>query len=230
MLSDLFDREVTCPACKNVFTSKRVKTSAVKTVKRDPDFHAYYSGENPNNYAIFVCNDCGFSAFEKDFEELSLKSQELVKDKITRNWKRRSFGDIRTPEEALETYKLALLCYSVIGASSLVLGKITMRIAFLYRELGDPKEKDFIRFTIMNYTKAFTQESRFSDIEEELMVMFLVGEFHRQLGEANEAVQWFTKALEVPELKKKRHLELRVREQWGLLAEERRQNKQGGTQ
>lgn len=228
MISELFDREVTCPVCKHVFTSKRVKTSAVKTVKRDSDFHSYYGGENPNNYAVFVCDHCGYSAFEKDFEELPDKSRALILDKITRNWKSRSFDDIRTPEEALETYKLALLCYSIIGASALILGKITMRIAFLYREMGDPKEKDFIRFTINNYTKAFTQESSFSDIEEELMVIYLIGEFHRQLGEANEAVQWFTKALEVPELKKKRHLELRVREQWNLLAEERRLSKLGG--
>lgn len=229
MISDLFDRAVVCPVCKNEFTSKRVKTSAIKTIKRDSDYHAYYEGENPNNYAIFVCNCCGYSAFEKDFEKLSDKAAELIRQKISLNWKKRSFNSIRTPEEALETYKLALLCYSIIRGSSLVLGKITMRIAFLYREMNDPKEKDFIEFTITNFTNAFTQENCFSDIEEELMVMFLVGEFHRQLGNSNDAVKWFTKALEVPELKRKRQLELRVREQWALLADERRQMKQGGS-
>lgn len=126
---------------------------------------------------------------------------------------------MRTTEEALEVYKLALLCYSLTKANNMTIGKVTMRIAWLYRELGDPKEKDFIQHTVNYFEKAYTTENISDDVEEELTLLFILGEFQRQLGNMRESVKWFSKALEIPEIKKKRHLEMRIRDQWSLVSE-----------
>lgn len=222
----LFERHVTCPVCMFEFDTLKMHSNGPKVLKRYPDFYTTYVGENPTYYAIQVCPNCGYAAFEKDFKDVKDEVRTLIYEKISKQWNQRNFNGIRTTQDALDTYKLALLCYTLTKASNLTIGKITMRIAWLYREMGDPKEKDFLKYTCDYYEKAFTTESVIKDVEEEITILFLLGEFHRQLGNLREAVQWFSKALEIPEIKKKRHLEIRVREQWSLVSDAYRASKE----
>jgi hypothetical protein len=222
----MFQRHITCPVCLFEFDTYKMHTNAPKVLKREPDFYTTYVGENPTHYSIYVCPTCGYAAFEKDFKEVSDEAKAIIYQKITQQWNHRNFCGMRSPQDALDTYKLALLCYSLTKASHLTIGKITMRIAWIYRELGDPKEKDFLKFTVDHFEKAFTTENMTDDLEEEITILFLLGEFHRQLGNLVEAVRWFSKALEIPEIKKKRHLEQRVRAQWSLVSESYRTAKE----
>lgn len=222
----MFERHVICPVCSKGFDTMKMLVNAPKMIKREPDFYTTYSGENPIYYAIFVCPNCGYTAFEKDFKSISDASKAIIQQSVSKQWTKRDYCGLRTTQEALEVYKLALLCYTLTKASSLTIGKITMRIAWIYRSLEDPKEKEFIQHTINYFEKAYTSENVFEDIEEELTIMFILGEFHRQLGNYRESVRWFSRALEMPEIKKKRHLEQRVRNQWSLLADSYRNNKE----
>lgn len=218
-IKGMFERHVKCPVCTYEFDTMKMLANAPKVVKRDPDFYTTYAGENPMYYAVFVCPNCGYSAFEKDFKEVSDSVLEVILQKISLQWNKRNYSGMRSTEEALEVYKLALLCYSLTKANNMTIGKITMRIAWLYRELGDPKEKEFIQHTVNYFEKAYTTENFSDDIEEELTLLFVMGEFQRQLGNMRESVKWFSKALEIPEIKKKRHLEMRIRDQWSLVSE-----------
>lgn len=224
--SSMFQRHITCPVCTYTFDTMKMHANAPKILKREPDYYTTYIGENPLYYAIYVCPNCGYSAFEKDFKEVSDQVRGIIYQSISQQWSQRNFGGIRSTQDALDVYKLALLCYTLTKASNLTIGKITMRIAWIYREMEDPREKDFIQHTVNYFEKAYTTENVFDDIEEELTILFILGEFHRQLGNLKEAVKWFSKALEIPEIKKKRHLEQRVRNQWSLVSESYRNAKE----
>lgn len=225
-MKGLFERHIKCPVCENEFETIKMLSNAPRVVKREPDFYTTYSGENPIYYAVFVCPNCGYSAFEKDFKEVSEEVKSIIFQKVSLQWNKRDYGKLRTTQDALEVYKMALLCYTLIKADSLTVGKLAMRIGWLYRELGDPREKDFIKHTITYFERAYTSESLDIDIEEEITVLFILGEYNRQLGNYPDSVRWFSKALEIPEIKKKRHLEQRVREQWSLLSDAYRSKKE----
>lgn len=225
-MKGLFERHIQCPVCELEFSTVKMLSNAPRVLKREPDFYTTYIGENPVYYAVFVCPNCGYSAFEKDFKEVSTQVKEIIFQKVSLQWSRRDYGKIRSTQEALEVYKLALLCYTLTSASSLTIGKIAMRIGWLYRELGDPREKDFIKHTANYFEKAYTSEDLNIDTEEEITILFILGEYNRQLGNFPEAVKWFSKALEIPDIKKKRHLEQRVRDQWALLSESYRNQKE----
>lgn len=227
LIHGMFERHMTCPVCLFTFDAVKMHANAPKVIKREPDYYATYEGENPMYYAVTVCPNCGFAAFDKDFTgEASDQVKAIIYEKITRQWNHRNLCDMRTTQDALEVYKLALLCYTLIGASNMTIGKIAMRIAFLYRELNDPREMDFIRHTVSYYEKAYSTENITEDIEEEITLLFIMGEFNRQLGNLRQAVIWFSKAMEIPELKKKRHLEIRVKNQRALVAEAYRASKE----
>ena len=228
VLHGMFERHMTCPVCMFNFDMIKMHANAPKIIKREADYYATYDGENPMYYAVGVCPNCGYAAFENDFKSVSDETRAIIYDKITKQWNHRDFGDMRTTQDALEVYKLALLCYTLTKASNMTIGKVAMRIAFLYRELGDPREKDFLQHTVNAFEKAYTTENITNDIEEEITLLFMLGEFHRQLGHLRESVQWFSKALEIPEIKKKRHLEMRVRDQWSLVSEVYRASKESG--
>lgn len=225
-MKGLFERQVTCPVCSHEFVSMKMHANAPRVDKREPDFYTTYIGDNPMYYAVFVCPNCGYSAFEKDFKEVSQATREIIFQKVAQQWSRRDYGSVRSTQEALEVYKLALLCYTLTNASQMTLGKIAMRISWLYRELEDPKEKVFMKHTVTCFEKAYTKEALDIDSEEEITILFIMGEYQRQLGNFRESVQWFSKALENPDIKKKRHLEQRVRNQWALLSESYRNQKE----
>lgn len=222
----MFQRHMTCPVCLYTFDMVKMHANAPKVIKREADFYATYDGENPMYYAIAVCPNCGYAAFENDYKDISDEGKALIYEKVTKQWNSRNFGGLRNTQDALDVYKMALLCYTLTKGSNLILGKIAMRIAFLYRELKDPREMDFLKHTVNTLEKAYTTENLSGDIEEEITLLFMLGEFHRQLGNLRESVQWFSKALEIPEIKKKRHLEIRVRNQWSLVSDAYRASKE----
>lgn len=222
----MFQRHMTCPICLYTFDMVKMHANAPKVIKREADFFTTYDGENPMYYAVAVCPNCGYAAFENDYKDISDESKALIYEKVTKQWSHRNFGGYRNTQEALDVYKMALLCYTLTKGSNLILGKIAMRIAFLYRELNDPREKDFIKHTVNAFEKAYTSENLSDSLEEEITLLFMLGEFNRQLGNLRESIVWFTKALEIPEIKKKRHLELRVRSQWALVSEAYRASKE----
>lgn len=42
---ELFDKTIKCPCCKQKFTTKKVRTSRLRVLKRDEDFLNHYASE-----------------------------------------------------------------------------------------------------------------------------------------------------------------------------------------
>lgn len=223
----LYDKRFTCPVCEKEFTSKKVKSSAIRTVSRDTDFYTTYLGDDPTWYEIIVCPNCGYSAFEAGFQDLSIAQRALVEKTIKPKWKMRNFGEARTLAETIEAHMLAMICYQVIAAKKSTLGKLCIRLAWLYRSQNDEKENTFMESAVRNLEEAFTNERLDEDKANEINVMYLLGELNRRLGRYTEASRWFGLLIADPELKKIRHMNIKVREQMAQTREDNSRAKVG---
>lgn len=221
----LFERETTCPLCSRDFKFQRVRTSAIRIKKRHEDYYTEYKSANPNYYAVLVCPYCGYAAFEKDFQSISEEHKLIIWKNVSENWKYRDLGGVRSVQDAIDAYKLALLCYKLRNSESSTIGKLCIRLMWFYRSLGDKKEVEFIQFARNSFEEAFMTEDLSADLDNELMVLYLVGELSRQLGDFEKSVVWFDKAVNHPLIKKKRHVEMRVRDQWSLAREQYNQKR-----
>lgn len=219
-LSHLYDREINCPVCGIDFHTKKVRTSAIRVVKRDYDFCPYYKSENPLFYNVFVCPNCGYAALESTFSKINDIEKEKIKKFITSRWKQRSYGGERSLDIAIEVYKLALICYQLLESNYSTIGKVCLRLAWFYRYTNDEREKEFLKFTINSFHKAYTDERLDKAEYDEVVILYLLGELNRRIGNYKDAIKWFDKALSHPEIKRKRHIELKARDQWSLTREE----------
>lgn len=220
MTNELYDKNIQCPVCKDEFSTKKVRTSSIRVMKRDEDFCPYYKSENPLYYSVFVCPHCGYSAMESEFSKIIEVNKVKIKKTIGSKWKPRSYGENRSLEDAIEAYKLALLSSQIIEASNNVIGKICLRLAWFYRYQKDNKETEFIKYAINAFKKTYIGERLDENKQDEIIILYLLGELNRRIGDYKESIKWFDKALSEPEIKKKRHIELKARDQWGKARDE----------
>lgn len=221
-VSSLFDRSYTCEACKHTFTSKQVKTSAVRAKERRKDFHTIFSGDNPTFYGVICCPNCGYTKFENDFKQpLSAKCIETIKGTITKNWKTQDFTQERDINDAIKVHLIALVNYTVLKEKQATMGKLLLRLAWFYDELGNVAEsKKYTGMALDAFTKSFENEKQEDAEEKELEIIYLLGELNRQLGNHKEAIRWFEMVVRHEFAYKNRLIKNYAKEQWALAAEE----------
>ena len=217
---ELYDKEMECSICKFEFTTKKVRVSRLRLVKRDADYLNHYDAENPIKYNVFVCPNCGFAALEDRFDSVNERDARIIAENITSKWRRRDFGGIRTLDQAIEACKLALLTGTLIEATNLELGNLCLNIGWLYRLKNERDEElRFLSMARKRFTDAFNTESLIGTNMDDSKLSYLIGELSRRLGDKDDAVSWFNTCLEFPETKTSPALEKLVREQWRLARE-----------
>lgn len=214
MITDLYDREYECPICDKKFTTKKVRRSAIRLESRESDFKPNYNGENPLHYMVCVCPNCGYSALESEFNSIDNSKIPNVRKNIGNNWIKRSFGEIRDVDVAIETYKLALVSGQVSELKYSLMGLISLRLAWLYRDKGSVDENRYLSLAKVYYEKAYNEEYLDENPDNEIQILFSLGEINRRLACFDEAVKWFAKTLDHKDIKKKRHIEIKARDQW----------------
>ncbi|MGB3366640.1 MAG: DUF2225 domain-containing protein [Acidaminobacteraceae bacterium] len=228
MTSELIDKKLECPICNTHFTSKKVKRSKISVIKRHPDYYTEYGGENPTYYGVFVCPVCGYSAFEGNFNDITENEKQIMIQAIGLQWKGRSYSNKRSIKDAIEAHKLALLAYDLRNYKSSIIGKIALRLSWFYREGGNIESESFYKKIVLErFQKAFLEERLDEKEDEEIVIMYIIGELLRCKGEFENAIKWYDKVLKNPTIKKKRHLEIRIRNQWSLAHEEYIKSKGG---
>lgn len=217
----LYDKEVSCPVCKKEFTSKKVRTSRLKMESQDSDFLFRYTGENPIKYNIFVCPHCGFAAYE-DVHEKGIKDYFIKKIKATvsEKWIERDFGGKRSINQAIVSYKLALVNGKYMDISKLESANYCLNIAWLNRLKEDYEEEEkYLRFARDRFKDAYSQERLDGTKMTEARLTYLVGELSRRLNERKEALTWFGLCLSNPDAASEKDLLDMTREQLRLAKE-----------
>lgn len=219
-IDELYEKKIVCPICNKEFETKKVRTSRLRLIKRDEDFLSYYEGENPLKYNIYVCPNCGYSALESKFDSINNEEKEVILREVTSKWNKRSYGDRRTIDEALETYKLALYIGELLDYKKIDLGSICLSIGWLYRIKEDQEQETrFLRLAKELFEESYYKESLVGTNMDELKLGYLIGEINRRLEDKEEALKWFNTALSNPSLGSNPMLEDMIREQWRLTKE-----------
>jgi len=196
-LSPTYETEVQCPACEKEFEITKVRSRAVKLVRQDTDFCPYYEGINPLFYEAIVCTHCGFATHITELsDELNRIEKKRIQEQITKKWTPRSFSGQRTWDKALEAFKLVLLNLNVRGAAHSEIGKICMRIAWLYRYAGDDElEKCYLNHALNSYIRAYEEEDLSQSKLDPFTLLFIIGELCCRTGKVDESLHWFSRLI-----------------------------------
>ncbi len=217
-MDDLYDKKIKCPVCDMQFSSKRVRRSKLRIEKRDSDLFTYYKGENPVKYGVYVCPMCGYAATEEKYSKVNDEERSVIREKVTTKWKEREFSGVRSVDESIICYKLALYCGEVLSFKKLYLGNICLRLAWLFRiKNDDDNEKKFLDFALKLFDEAYMQESIAGSSLDEITLTYLLAELNRRLGNRDKAISWFSQVVSHPMIDTKPNIKKLAREQWNLV-------------
>ncbi len=192
----LYDREVTCPVCGNIFKAKSIKTSSYRILKKDSDLFIRYSVINPYFYDVWVCNECGYTAMKRDFNKIRSFQINSVKEKITPTWIPKVYPEVYNIDIAIERFKLSLLNYVVIGSPYSKKGFNSLKLAWMYRLKNDyEKEKLFLNEALESLKEAYSSEDFPMYGMDRYTAMYLIAELMRKAGNTEESLRWFSNVI-----------------------------------
>ncbi len=121
-LDPLYPSAVECLQCGHSFHTMRVRPSFKRAVRSDPDFCLYYKDINADYYVVRICPKCGFASTPNFSPTLKPEHKKLFQARIGSRWSGKDFSGKRTWKDALEAYKLALVCAQIKRRDLLALG------------------------------------------------------------------------------------------------------------
>lgn len=224
-LDSFYEKKIECVLCSKSFTTLKVRSRFAISYKTDSDFCPHYraGNYNPHFYFVNVCPECGFAFSEEFSDQFPKGTKEIISVQITEHWTKRNFGQVRDFQQALESYKLAILAGSLKKEKNAVLAGLCLRLAWLYRSENKlEQEKRFMGMALNAYEESFVLSDFAGTSMSELKVLFMIGELSRRLGQHQKAVSYFSKIVQHENAKDEQKMVKMAREQWRVTMEERR--------
>jgi uncharacterized protein (DUF2225 family) len=227
----LFDKKCTCLNCGSTFTSKRVRSGSQPFVKRDADFCTYFKNQrlNPVLYTVYVCPSCGF-AFTDQFEKcIPPLVKKQIQEKLVSKWTPKNYGTIRSIQEAIVTYKLAIYSACLTDEAHSVKAGLYLRLAWLYRfEENEQEERRFLNMAVDEYERSYVHSDYVKADKEmsEVRILYLIGELMRRVERYDQAILYFSKAIEWKDRTIETGIITMARDQWSLAREEYKKKQQ----
>jgi len=224
-MEPLYESKISCICCETIFQSTRVRPSFKRASAVDSDFCGHYdNGINPDFYVVRICPSCGFASTENGFDKLNDTQKKNYYERIGLNWKGQDFSGERTAEQAMASYKLALLTAQATGVKDRVIAGLLHHIAWLYRyEKNEMEEQRFLKFALEAYIRVFELEGVSVNNAK---LMYLLGELNRRIGEMNEAVKWFSRVVNDKKIMDAAMIRA-SREQWQFIRQEAEEKRLG---
>lgn len=220
MRQGLYEKEIKCPVCNNTFNTLKTRTNATFVLKKDEDFCTHYKDINPMFYEIYVCPNCGYSASENSFDNLSASELSALKDSFSGRQVNRSFCEERSINDAIDSFKLALFTAKVKRAKDSIIAGICLKIAWLYRMDEDEKELQFLNFALDNYMEAYNREEFPIGNLNEITMMYLLGELSRRVGKLKDAAVWLSRVITSPDKAANPRILGMAKEQFAIVKEQ----------
>ncbi len=130
----IYDKSFTCPVCDKPFTARVMKTGKAKLVSMDLDLRPRYVGIDATKYDVELCPNCKYAALTRYFTAMTSGQIHLIKEQISNKVKLQPHSeDYYTYEEAMERYKIALVCAMVKKAKNSEKAYICLKSAWLLR-------------------------------------------------------------------------------------------------
>ena len=183
-MEDLYTKYLTCKLCGREFSSLLVRKSKQAVTKTDSDFCTYYVDEVPYFYHVFICPACGY-AFLEPFTK---KPGDKIKEKISPLPD--YFSGKRDAPTAQLAYKRAIECAKIQREDDAVLASLYLHLGWIFRLTGaEEKELAALREALGYYVAVYES----SNLPDASKVMYMIGELNRRLGNAKEAVFWYSR-------------------------------------
>ena len=180
--------ELSCPICGNSFQSQAVVTTNAFGGKRT-DFHERAAGTQPLAYLIHMCDECGYSGGERDFNQ-DAEVSPLLKEHV--------FNELapsvtQTATTGSGKYEAAAKVADWQGMEERHIADLLLRAAWCCVDEGDIEaERYYRRHAAWMFEKAL---SRYDGVagDERAVLTCLVGELWRRIGDLSQARSWFDK-------------------------------------
>lgn len=227
----LYDKSVNCRHCETPFTTKRVRSGSLAVQQRDTDFCTQFKEKslNPILYSVHVCPQCGFAFTDQFNPKLTPSQAKKVQKNITAKWTSKNFGSFRREAEAIACFKLAIYAAALTDQPHSVKAGLYLRLAWLYRFAENiTEELRFIGMAVDEYELSYIHSDYMIGDKEmsEVRLLYLIGELHRRLGEFDNAIRYFGKALEFRDRAMESGIIRMAQDQWQLAREEYKNRKQ----
>lgn len=213
----LYVVEKNCPLCGQAFSTTKVRNK-LQLIQQDTDFCCYYNELNPYYYAVWVCPHCGYAAQDSHFEEqIPAASAKKLKEFLGSRQVNVDFGGVRTHEQALATYKLALFYGEMTSILASRLAGLWMKLAWLYREVQQTEEEKLALIKALEkYELASVKERLPIGALTEVGLQFLMGELYRRTGKLDEAAVYLGRLVSDPRARAEKRIYELARECWQL--------------
>jgi uncharacterized protein len=178
-----------CPCC-----SKEVEIRVLTSTNyfgQHTDFRRETMGFPPTQVLINTCLNCGYSGYESDFDT-GIKLAANVVNKINSEIRPRLQGG---EPDAGRRYEFAALIAEWQDAGADTIAELYLRAAWCCAE-GDSNgdEAQYRRKAIQQFRRALDEKT--IPQEGEAVVIYLVSELYRRVGETAAAKEWFDKVVE----------------------------------
>lgn len=213
-----YESDAQCPVCQRKFAVTKVRKTALRTDGRDADFNIRYCDVDANLYSVWVCPQCGYAATDQVFDQVNPAERKLLADAQAKRPVPSCQGE-RDDAAGIAAIEQALFCANARSGKASALAGLHLRLAWIYRRQGDPREREQIELALTHYTKAYTSEPLPVGKMSSATLAYLIGELARRLGRYNEAVQYFQIAVKDATDSEPQTVNI-ARQQWELAREE----------
>jgi uncharacterized protein (DUF2225 family) len=219
----IYVTEKTCPLCGNTFPVTKVR-SKLRTVRQDTDFNTVFEQINPVYYAVWFCPGCGYAAPETVFADIMEKHATKLKGFLATCTINIDYDGIRSREQAILLYKLAIFYSDFIEAKNSRLAGLYLRLAWLYRETGDNyMENMALDKALEHYELATYKESFPIGNMNEVTMDYLVGQLQFRTGKYDAAAASFSRLIANPQAKSEKRLVEMARDAWNDIKAKRKE-------
>lgn len=193
VLQTFWEQEFKCPVCAKTFHSIRVFSDAIKIKDRDSDLKPTYDGVNALLFQPVTCPDCLYTTFESDFEASLSQTQKELLTKLCEKLKTLLSVDLskeRTLKDGASLFTIAAAVYSLLG-KHLRAAESYLKLAWIFRDMNNhTEETKAITGALKHFTESYKTEELSED--QQIMVLFYLGELNARLSNKKEAVKWFS--------------------------------------
>lgn len=209
----LFDKTYICPVCDCSFKSKAIKSGKVKLLTSDTDLRPKYQNIDCLKYDAIVCPECGYSALNRFFAQVTATQIKQVKESISAKYKQHTFGEsMYSYDDSITRHKLVLLNTMVMNAKDSIKAYTCLKLAWLYRGKGEQlseegnvdskqldelsqREEEFIHSAYEGFCNALQKENFPMCGMDENTLMYLIAELARRCKQYEESLRMLSRVL-----------------------------------
>lgn len=188
----LFQKKVVCPVCNQTFNTDIVRSTKLRLQCIEPDFRQRFIDFEPLWYLIWVCPHCYYANFNYQFTQISPDRKKHLQD-ICMGLKDKLFfayTDPRDVDQVFIAYYLALNSIINHRPDAEQLGRVWLRLSWLYQDVGDLKMFNLATVKALEYFEKSrsSRSSILNSSEQGQRLHMLLGELYLRNGQNEEAL------------------------------------------